>query len=1061
MGLSDSDGLPGEIREVGIIHSRTDTGIGAAPKSTSIWLNGEKISEQSWPPLKHTVTLRLPDGNSLVCTQIDDASANCGNYPVSPPSGNTLPTALIFGQSYYSDYFITDTDGLPGETVSLSATATDPDGSVISTEWLLDGSVMATGTSSELRLDDGYRDIFFKVIDDEGAVNIARARFRIFAPVPADNGFYLDSNLLTIKNIAGGVTTTIAEATLGSNGVLTTSGANLPRIDVDDGALTDGIPSFEFTINTDGLDASSANTFKIGISIVDDSSPNTRRFEAYISNLTLAVAADGTTVTGTIPSQAMNVLAKKGSATFYQAIQNSESNGPVIISGGTLSFNGEEAVTLLKAAGNDILDAVIDDFTLSGVFTFRIVIEEISNGGAKVGTISGPTFTAVPRISASCDRDSASTIGNIFKLTGDAGFSIADQFTNPYVIQGRFSSNQDADNIAATAFTEICTASASGGSDGSVAPVVEEETDVAASESEIAELDDVLDNIADTDGPLSEAALEQVDELNTALGTLAEELNTKVEEEIATGEVSEATVISSTNLVTKSTLATSAITKSLASGGVVSKTSLLGALTSGAKSSATASKVGKATTSTEAKAALVTQNKTILTNSATMLSSLASDKTELTIEETEEVKTVARNLVSTSNSLAESNISTTDLKEIATQTSDMLLAMADLEIAADTALIEAVSEASEAMATSVITQELSVGGTAPTTEQITEALTNNSTLFDNVLEASIPLPPAEIITEVERNDRIAAARPSITPEVQQAILNATKKVVRPNTIVLNSGKSALTTLLDFLTSPAVSSSSLLGSRARDAVALTTELEITSDETTGLLTISSGTETYVGMVLGVRSVPAAVPNGIRFRKDGRATVVTEGTAIDIASNAFSFLDFIGLAETFGFSFEQNIDASFTLNLGEGQTFEGTHAYDNLVSADLNAACGELNVTEPAGARNAASYLYSVNCASGVSQRVVPFTANTNFFQSMQARGMTVSVDRNTGVISVSDIGLLKPSFFTSRPTESELVYHAAETDAFGIAVQIIDLNNDGINDYKVISATSVQIMYGLN
>ena len=1570
LGLSDSDGLPGEIREVGIIHSRTDTGIGAAPKSTSIWLNGEKISEQSWPPLKHTVTLRLPDGNSLVCTQFDDVfTLSCGNYPVSPPSGNTLPTALIFGQSYYSDYFITDTDGLPGETVSLSATATDPDGSVISTEWLLDGTVVATGTSPELRLDDGRADLLLKVIDDEGAVNFARASIKVVAPVipniapmvrisggsrsvidtdcrntervmfeatasdtdgeivsrlwlidgevvaqetsrpyltlidgsstvtfratdddgdstdtnitvsvipprsnfsnsiinigcgdrsifdddgirgevinfrapqevvesaasswlvenkvvatgtsadlelapgnnlvtyrtvnykgepttintnitlsytvprttirgrsrtitdtdglpgevlavttstingeggvvesiswlvdgevvasgmsanlplrdganevtlkvtyddgdssvtrvfddgwaqaddiitvtvsppgvsenkptivvkagskiltgndpsqdsasvfmtetemlyygnsinleasfnypdesmvstqwvnyrgdivsqgtsliisaenrhlylgflglgcwpmafqliegetitsqgfsvciipdpnfklflsltdnssggsagildtdgkpgewvafnfegtdivsnpswtingvagisagsvsyrrgeyrlflpdgnnqvtasaknrdgvektksmnvavaapePSNNGFYLDSNLLTIKNIAGGVTTTIAEATLGSNGVLTTSGANLPRIDVDDGALTDGIPSFEFTINTDGLDASSANTFKIGISIVDDSSPNTRRFEAYISNLTLAVAADGTTVTGTIPSQAMNVLAKKGSATFYQAIQNSKSNGPVIISGGTLSFNGEEAVTLLKAAGNDILDAVIDDFTLSGVFTFRIVIEEISNGGAKVGTISGPTFTAVPRISASCDRDSASTIGNIFKLTGDAGFSIADQFTNPYVIQGRFSSNQDADNIAATAFTEICTASASGGSDGSVAPVVEEETDVAASESEIAELDDVLDNIADTDGPLSEAALEQVDELNTALGTLAEELNTKVEEEIATGEVSEATVISSTNLVTKSTLATSAITKSLASGGVVSKTSLLGALTSGAKSSATASKVGKATTSTEAKAALVTQNKTILTNSATMLSSLASDLTELTIEEAEEVKTVARNLVSTSNSLAESNISTTDLKEIATQTSDMLLALADLEIAADTALIEAVSEASEAMATSVITQELSVGGTAPTTEQITEALTNNSTLFDNVLEASIPLPPAEIITEVERNDRIAAARPSITPEVQQAILNATKKVVRPNTIVLNSGKSALTTLLDFLTSPAVSSSSLLGSRARDAVALTTELEITSDETTGLLTISSGTETYVGMVLGVRSVPAAVPNGIRFRKDGRATVVTEGTAIDIASNAFSFLDFIGLAETFGFSFEQNIDASFTLNLGEGQTFEGTHAYDNLVSADLNAACGELNVTEPAGARNAASYLYSVNCASGVSQRVVPFTANTNFFQSMQARGMTVSVDRNTGVISVSDIGLLKPSFFTSRPTESELVYHAAETDAFGIAVQIIDLNNDGINDYKVISATSVQIMYGLN
>jgi len=130
-------------------------------------------------------------------------------------------------------------------------------------------------------------------------------------PTVLANDFYLESNLLTIKNTVNGVTTTIAEATLGSNGVLTTEGANLPRIDVDNDALTDGLPSFAFTIDTDGLEASSSNTFKIGLSIVDDASPTTRRFEAYISELTLAVAADGTTVTGTIPAQSMNVLAKK------------------------------------------------------------------------------------------------------------------------------------------------------------------------------------------------------------------------------------------------------------------------------------------------------------------------------------------------------------------------------------------------------------------------------------------------------------------------------------------------------------------------------------------------------------------------------------------------------------------------------------------------------------------------------------------------------------------------------------------------------------------------------
>ena len=880
----------------------------------------------------------------------------------------------------------------------------------------------------------------------------------------ADNQFYLDSNQFTINN--GEVE--VAVATLGDNGVLTTVGANLPKIDVDDEALTDGLPSFEFTLATAGLEAASSNTFKIGLSIVDDASPTTRRFEAYISELTLAVAGDGTTVTGTIPDQSMNVLARKGDATFYQAIENETDNGPVTISGGTLSFNGRQAVALLKAQGNDILDAVIDNFTLSGAFTFRVVIEETTSGGAQIGEFSGGTFTAIPRVSASCALDSASTISNVFKLIGDADFSIADQFTNPYVVQGRFSSNQDADNDAATAFTETCAASGGGGGGEAEVevpvvdvPAVEEVTDVAASESEVAELDDVLDSVADTEGPLDETAQAQVDALNTALGTLAEELDTQADEEIAAGEVSEATVASSTNVATKSAAASTAITKSLASGGTVSKTSLLGALTSGAKSAATASKVGKATTSEESKATLNTENKTILTNSATMLTSLANNATELTVEEAAEVRTVTTNLVSTSNSLAESGTSTAELKEIASQTSKVLEAQASLGIAADTELVEAVSEASEAMASSVFTQELTIGGVAPTTEQITEALTTNTTLFDNVLEASIPLPPAVIITPIERNDLIALARPTITPAVQQSIFKATSKVVRPNNVVLKSGKTALATLLEFLTSPTISRSLTGSTRIREAVAFTTETTISTDEATGLVTISGEDETYVGMVVGVRSVPAAVPNGIRMRSDGRATVVTEGTAIDIAPNAFSLLDFIDLAETTGFSFEQNTNASFTLDLGDGQSFVGAYAYDNLVNADLSSACGALSVTEPAGALNAASYSYGIECASGVLQRVTPFTANTNFFSSMQASEMTVSVDRNTGIVTISGIGKLKPSFFTAQPTEAELVYHAAETDSFGIALEISDYNGDGINDYKVISATSVQLMYGLN
>ena len=220
------------------------------------------------------------------------------------------------------------------------------------------------------------------------------------------------------------------------------------------------------------------------------------------------------------------------------------------------------------------------------------------------------------------------------------------------------------------------------------------------------------------------------------------------------------------------------------------------------------------------------------------------------------------------------------------------------------------------------------------------------------------------------------------------------------------------------------------------------------------------ETYAGMVIAVRSVPAAVPNGLRIRTDGRATIVSDGTALDLAPTAFSVGGFIELAENAGFAFSQNDDASFSLDLGDNQSFSGVFAYDNLASANLDASCGAITVTEPKGALNAVSYSYGINCANGVTQRVVPFPANASFLPSLKAAGMAATIDRNTGVISANGIGLLKPGFFTAAPTADELTFHAANTDSLGIAMQILDFNSDGIDDYKVISAATVQIMYGV-
>ena len=869
------------------------------------------------------------------------------------------------------------------------------------------------------------------------------------------NDFSLVDNQFTISETAASGDFSVT-ATLGSDGVLDTTGENLPQFDLSNSTLNTGIPTFSFTIDPAGLDASTTHNFKIGLSISDDASPTTRRFEAFLGTLTLAVDASKN-VTGTIPSQNLEVRAKKGSATFYQAINNPSANGPVSISGGTITLSGSQAVTLLKAQGNDALDAVLDSFTLNGSFTFRVVIEETTSGSAALGVTSDDVFTPVPRIGTTCVLDSNSTVGNVFQLITDTGFS------NAYVVQGRFSSNTPEANVPPTAFTESCDAvGGGGGGGGSQAPA---EGSVEEAEDAVDELGSVLDTI-DTSAPLDSTSLGQLDDLNSAIETATTVLDTQIDDEIASSGVSEATITSSANLATKSATSTTALANALSSGTAVSKTNLLGALSSGAKASATATKVSGATTDSAAKQTLNTQNKAILTSSTTLLSSLADQGDELSTEETDAVRTVTTNLVGTTKALASESTTAAELESFATQANTILEAQEKLGIPANTALIESVAEASDAIATNLITQQLTTGGEAPTDAEIQEALTADNTLLESVLDVAIKVPPSVIIPPTERSDRIAQrGGSSLNASALQTAASATEKIVNPANVTLKGGlnaRDALSTFLGqgLLTSALLDTSNV--SSTRTALALGGETSIAVDSATGAVTINVPGGSYSAAIVSIRNVPAVVPQGIKVRSDGRATIVTSGAAIDLAPNAFGLIEFIAAADTAGFAYTQNANGSFALDLGNGQTFSGVFGYDNLIDADLTAACNAISVTEPAGAENSPSYAYGIGCSNGASQRVLPFVADSNFYASLKASSMTATTDRSTGVIGISGLGSFKPSFVTSSDlTPAEELNLLFYKDTYGIYMEQADVNGDGITDIKVITEDSVQVLYGVN
>ena len=84
-----------------------------------------------------------------------DASAN---------TPNEIPIVKIID----GDRTVEDSDGSEGETTTIYGTASYSDGSILNTVWLVDGSVVATGTSATLPLPDGSTVVTFQVTDNSG-----------------------------------------------------------------------------------------------------------------------------------------------------------------------------------------------------------------------------------------------------------------------------------------------------------------------------------------------------------------------------------------------------------------------------------------------------------------------------------------------------------------------------------------------------------------------------------------------------------------------------------------------------------------------------------------------------------------------------------------------------------------------------------------------------------------------------------------------------------------------------------------------------------------------------
>jgi hypothetical protein len=460
-------------------------------------------------------------------------------------------------------------------------------------------------------------------------------------------------------------------------------------------------------------------------------------------------------------------------------------------------------------------------------------------------------------------------------------------------------------------------------------------------------------------------------------------------------------------------------------------------------------------------------------NAAGLLTNLAFNinVAPLSVAEQQQVQQATVALLTTTAQVARNTRNIEDVISLVQNQNNITLANQVLGIAATPNQIAATTAASVEISTKVAAQALQDLGLGTNLSaqfiQAELAKPQNANAVSAVINASLRIPPSTVRSTTEQIANATAGAGANPPSTLIDNLRRANAVSTDISATSVGGLSAADAILRLFGGGTTGMEALTDTMldVNGRVANVSQLgantvSVRVDPITSLVTISLPGETYSGTAAGVRAVPSTLPSGVRFNADGSGIIVNSGLAIEFAPAPSDLVKFVNAVERAGFPFLMRPNGAITLQVGNGELFSGAFAYDNLTGIDL-AACGALSFIEPRGALNNAGYAFSVRCANGASQRMVPFIESTTFVNSVRAFGLTPSTDRNTGFVTIPTVGVFKPNFFVLPLTAADQAFHAANKDALGNAVQYLDANGDGKLDVRLITATGSQLLFGVN
>ncbi|GFZ77468.1 hypothetical protein GCM10011403_20650 [Pseudohongiella nitratireducens] len=690
-----------------------------------------------------------------------------------------------------------------------------------------------------------------------------------------------------------------------------------------------------------------------------------------------------------------------------------------------ISNNGDEVTinvnNVVSALSNDnsLFDDIIERFASVGSFDYAIGIEDINGDGAKIGTQADGAFTVSPFAAPAIDL---------------AGGALAAEFGTATYIGGTL-------NIVNTLPDD-------GGDGGDGEPGEDDPVDVVDDE-----------DIEELDGE-------------------AEDLAGEVEGEIASGGVSAETVTRTETAAGNAVTQTNTLIESSNNGTAVTTSNLLTVVTTASKVGATSSTVANFTSGDTTN--LVTQSANILNNSAQALRIVASrsnnQDSPLSTQEETQVNTALDNLTTTGVQLSQKATTTAQLQSLSNSMISLVSSAKSMKVPITEGTMGKLVSNSKLLIRNIVRLE-NGSSDVPSEAEVVQQLQSNAALRARVIAQAFPLPPSSYESSSETNGKVtgnaqskgvninASSRAKLVAginnraNVNNTNVNGQALPEQANSIV----QQILAAILggsDSLTVPVLSDGRIGGINAAEG---DTTAEISFDADLQRYTVRFGSEVYVAQALSAKAIPEGLTAGLSMLADGRIVLIGEGgVAIEMAPAPLDIYYFTAAVDNQNFTPDFRDNGGFTLALSGSESFSGTFAYDNLGAANVTESCGEVSFTAPTIAPNAPAYGFVMNCSdSGVSQNIVPFPAQDNFFSALAGLDIDVSTDRNTGIVTVEGFGMFKPSFFVSNNrTDAEASYYTTNSGDLGIAFQGMDVNADGVLDVKVITESNVQILYGV-